>query len=59
MPDELSRAYDGVVRAVGRKITNTVSGTLEVRFNLNTVDGVGHTTDDGWYIDNVRIYECP
>jgi hypothetical protein len=32
---------------------------VQLRFHLNTNGSAGNGKDDGWYIDDVRVYSCP
>lgn len=56
----LNRAFDGTVRRLGYNLTAWAAGRADarVRFHFDTRDKVSVQNDDGWYIDNVRIYSC-
>ncbi len=32
---------------------------LQLRFHFNTMGSTGNGRDDGWYVDDVRLYTCP
>ena len=58
----LHDAYSGQMEHFEYNITQITgelpTETFEVRFRFDAVDAVDAGGDDGWYIDNLRVYRC-
>ena len=59
-PQTLHRPFDGQVRGLGYDISSFAGGAtgLKFRFIFDNVDAISTMNDDGWYIDNLRVYSC-
>jgi hypothetical protein len=57
---QINAPYSGQILHPVYDLSMTAGQTdVQLRFHLNTNGTEGNGKDDGWYIDDVRVYYCP